>query len=147
MTSELNNSTKALLVFVLIVHIMFFVLEAILWMHPEVHTLLIALLNNPVSIDVHTQALTLKNLFINQGFYNLFLVVAGVAGLQLVKRQQYSAGYALLLLLCFSATGAGIILALSTKAYLLAFFQAVPAAVAFIKLYPLYKRHSKAIVN
>jgi putative membrane protein len=136
---EPDTSGKILLGFVLIVHLMFFVLEALLWMQPQVHTLLITLLNNPVSSDTQTQALTLKNLFVNQGFYNLFLAGSGIWGFSLVKKGQYAAGYALLLTLCFSAAGAGIVLALTTKAYVLAFFQCAPACVLLLKILPKYK--------
>lgn len=137
--AELDNISKILLPFVLFVHIMFFILEAVLWMWPEVHTPLIELLNNPVTSNTFTQALTLKNLFTNQGFYNFFLVITGVWGYFLILKRQYAAGYAMLLILCFSAAGAGIVLAASTEAYLLAFFQAVPAAVLFGRLYPKFQ--------
>lgn len=138
---ELNWPTKGLVIFVIIVHIMFFVLEAIFWMNPTVHNPLLVFLDNPVTLKYDVQALVLKNLFINQGFYNLFLVLAGIVGLNLIKKQKYSSGYTLLLLLCFSALGAGIVLACSTKAYLLAFFQAVPAGIAILRLYPEYKKY------
>jgi len=81
----------------------------------------------------------LKNLFINQGLYNFFVLCAGICGLNLVAKKRFSAGYALILFLCFCGFGAGITLSLSTKAYVLAFFQGVPAAIAFIRVYPLYK--------
>ncbi|AYL94304.1 hypothetical protein HYN43_002895 [Mucilaginibacter celer] len=42
-------------------------------MNPMVYQPLIQLLHNPVNLDYATQALALKNLFVNQGFYNLFL--------------------------------------------------------------------------
>lgn len=137
-SAELDTFSKILLPFVLLVHIMFFILEALLWIWPEVHAPLIELLNNPVNSDTWTQALTLKNLFINQGFYNLFLVITGVWGYFLILKRQYAAGYALLMVLCFSAAGAGIVLAFSTKAYLLAFFQAVPAILLFWRLIPKF---------
>lgn len=136
---KLNTLTRIWIIIVIFVHIMFFVLEAILWMLPQVHTILINLLNNPVELDIHTQALTLRNLFINQGFYNLFLVLTASIGLNQLKNQKFAVGYALLLIVCLSAVGAGIVLAFSTKAYLLAIFQALPALVAFIRIYPIYK--------
>lgn len=80
-----------------------------------------------------------NRLFINQAFYNLFLVLEGISGYNLLKKGQYNAGFSLLLLLCFSATGAGIVLAFSTKAYVLAVLQTVPAAILFSRLLPLYK--------
>ncbi|WP_221392750.1 DUF1304 family protein [Dyadobacter sp. NIV53] len=135
----LNPLTKWLIIIVINVHLMFFILEAIFWMVPEIHNILLGFLNNPVSLEYPVQALVLKNLFINQGFYNLFLVFAGLEGLYLVNKEKYSSGYALLLFLCFSGTGAGIVLAFSTKAYILAFLQAVPALITFLRIYPLYK--------
>lgn len=137
--NHLDQLTRVLIVFVIIVHCMFFILETIFWMLPEVHNILLDFLNNPVTLDYPVQALVLRNLFINQGFYNLFLVCAGLQGLYLASKGKYAIGYVLLLFLCFSATGAGIVLAFSTKAYLLAFFQAVPAAITFLRIYPLYK--------
>jgi len=135
----MKGTTGILMAILIFVHFMFFLLEAILWMQPEVHTILIGLLDNPVVSNNQLQALTLKNLFINQGFYNLFLVGAGLAGWRFVKAGNTTAGFTLLLFLCVAATGAGIVLACSTKAYLLATLQAVPAAIAFFRLYPSFK--------
>lgn len=131
--------SKTLVIMVIIVHMMFFILEAIFWMQPRVHDILLYFLDNPVSIDYSLQALTLQKLFINQGFYNLFLALSGIAGFWFVKKEKYSTGYSLILFLCFAATGAGLVLALTTKAYILAILQAVPAALAFIKIHPLFK--------
>lgn len=130
---------KAFVIFVIFVHLMFFLLEALLWTFPTVNQPLITLLNNPVSLDFPTQAATLKNLFVNQGFYNLFLSVAGIAGLYFVEKKKFSEGYVLMLFLCFAGTGAGIVLALSTKAYILALIQGLSAAVTFFKILPYYK--------
>ena len=137
-TIYMKHLTKSLVFFVIIVHFMFFLLEAILWMMPAVHNILLDLLNNPVTTDYPTQALTLRNLFINQGFYNLFLMISGLSGLYFVRKEKFAVGYALILFLCFAGAGAGVVLACSTKAYLLAFFQAVPAMVAFYKIWPLF---------
>lgn len=136
--------TKWLIIFVIIVHIMFFALESIFWMLPQVHDPLLGFLDNPVTLTYSTQALVLRNLFINQGFYNLFLVIAGVIGLVHIYNGKYSSGYTLLLLLCFSAIGAGVVLMSSTKAYLLAIFQAVPAIIGIYKIYPLYRTAQKS---
>ena len=140
--NAIDNVTKTLILLVIMVHALFFILEALLWMQPEVYTRLLYFLDNPVALDDPLQAIVLKKLFINQGFYNLFLAFAGLKGLQLLKTGKYAAGYALILFLCFAATGAGIVLASSTKAYALAFFQAVPAAMAFARLVPLYKNET-----
>jgi len=139
MKYALNNVTKILVFLTIAVHLMFFFIEAIFWMQPQVYNRLLYFVENPVALDFPVQALVLKKLFINQGFYNLFLAIAGIKGLQLLKKGKYPTGYALILFLCFSATVAGIVLAGSTKAYVLAFFQTVPAAIAFARLYPLYR--------
>lgn len=137
-----NGLTKTLVVIVIIVHLLFFVLESVLWMNPIVYHQLLNLLNNPVGSGYELQALTLKKLFVNQGFYNLFLAFGGLAGLYLLKKSRFIAGYSLLIFVCFSASGAGIVLALTSKAYVLALFQLVPGAIAGIRLYTFYRLHS-----
>jgi putative membrane protein len=138
-TPALKPATKILIIFVIIVHIMFFILETVFWMKPAVHIILLKLLHNPVEINYVVQALTLKRLFINQGFYNLFIAFLGMMGLYLFYRKIYAPGLVLILSLCFCGFGAGIVLACSTEAYLLAFFQVAPAAVAFFKVYFIFK--------
>lgn len=144
---KMNSLTKTLVIFVIIVHFMFFVLEAVFWMRPEVYTILIDFLNNPVKLDYPTQAITLRNLFINQGFYNLFLTCGGLVGVYHLKKGNYVDGYTLILFLCFAGVGAGIILSCSTKAYVLAILQALPAALAFFNVYPLYSIALKEKTN
>jgi putative membrane protein len=139
-TNLLPVRLKILVGFVILVHLMFFILEAIFWMQPTVNLILLGFLNNPVSVSYPIQALTLRNLFINQGFYNLFIALGGIAGLILVGREKLQVGYALILFLCFCGFGAGLILCLSTLAYLLAALQALPAALTFLLIYPRYKR-------
>lgn len=140
MNTSLNNISKALVIFVIIDFLLFFILEAIFWMQPLIYNILLDMFNNPpASLDYSMHALVLKKLFINQGFYNLFLALGGVSGLYFINKNK-AAGYALILLACFSAVGAGIVLACTSKAYILAFFQAVPAAIAFARIYPLFKK-------
>ena len=137
---KMDTLTKSLVIIVIIVHLMFFILESIFWMNPLVYNILLNFLNNPVKLDYPTQAIVLKNLFINQGFYNLFLAFAGLTGLYQIKNAKYVVSYTLLLFLCFAGFGAGIILACSTKAYILAIFQGIPALIAFLRIYPFFKR-------
>lgn len=140
MNTSLNNITKALVIFVIIDFLLFFILEVIFWMRPFVYNILLEMFNNPpASLDYSMHALVLKKLFINQGFYNLFLALVGLAGLYFIKKNK-AVGYALILLVCFSAVGAGIVLACTSKAYILAFLQAVPAAIAFAMIYPSFKK-------
>jgi putative membrane protein len=136
---SIKGPARLLVNFVVLVHLVFFLLEAVLWMQPAVYTPLIKLLDNPVSTAYPLQALVLKNLFINQGFYNLFVAGAGLGGQWLASHGRLSAGSALVLFMCIAATGAGVVLACSTNAYLLAAVQALPAAVTFAVIYPLFK--------
>jgi putative membrane protein len=139
MNTTFNTLTKSLVIFVIFDFFMFFVLEVIFWMQPFVYNILLEMFNNPPkTLDFSMHALVLKKLFINQGFYNLFLAFGGVAGLYYLNKNK-AVGYALIALVCFSAVGAGIVLAVTSKAYILAFFQAVPAAIALAKVYPLFK--------
>lgn len=140
MNAPLNRLTQILIVFVIIDFLLFFILEAIFWMQPFVYHILLAMFDNPpASLPYSMHALVLKKLFINQGFYNLFFAFGGMAGLYFINKNK-AAGYALLALVCFSAVGAGIVLACTSKAYILAFLQAVPAAVVLTKVYPLLKK-------
>jgi len=136
---KLDGVTKYLLIIVIIVHLMFFILEAVFWMNPLVYNILLSFLNNPVTLDYPTQAITLRNLFVNQGYYNLFLALGGVLGLHQISKSNFTIGYTLALFLCFCGVGAGIVLLLSTKAYILALLQAVPAAITFFRIYPVLK--------
>jgi len=139
MNTTFNTLTKSLVIFVIFDFFMFFVLEVIFWMQPFVYNILLEMFNNPPkTLDFSTHALVLKKLFINQGFYNLFFAFGGVAGLNYLNKNK-AVGYALITLVCFSAVGAGIVLAVTSKAYILAFLQAVPAAIALAKIYPLFK--------
>ncbi|WP_296146898.1 DUF1304 domain-containing protein [uncultured Flavobacterium sp.] len=136
---SLNRTTKALVLFVIFDFLLFFILEVIFWTQPFVHNLLLDWFNNPpadLSYEIH--ALVLKKLFINQGFYNLFFAIGGIFGFYLLKKNPINA-YTLLLFVCFAGIGAGLVLAITSNAYLLAFLQAVPAMIAFYKIYSFYK--------
>ncbi|AUD05570.1 DUF1304 family protein [Spirosoma pollinicola] len=139
---HIDRFTKALAIFVIFDFFIFFILETVFWMQPFVHNLLLDWFNNPpVTLGYEMHALVLKKLFINQGFYNLFFTIGGIAGLCQLKKNK-AVGYALILLVCFAAIGAGLVLAVTSNAYLLAFLQATPAAIAFYTSYPLFKQAS-----
>ena len=128
-----------MLTIVLLVHVTFFLLESILWMQPGVYGILIAQLNNPVGLGDMEQALVLRNLFVNQGFYNLFLVCTGLYGIYLSIEGRYETGYLLLLVMSFSGTAAGVVLLLSTKAYILGILQAASSAMAVAGILPKFR--------
>lgn len=126
----MSRLAKALVVFVIVFHLWAFVLEAFLWMRPAVHEPMLGRLTGASSVALHDQALILKTLFVNQAFYNLFLAIAGIAGLVFLRRGEATIGTTLIAYLCLSAVGAGLVLAVSTGAYVGALLQAGPPAVA-----------------
>jgi putative membrane protein len=127
-------SSTLLVVFVVVFHLAAFVLEAVLWMRPGVYSSALSRLGSPSALPPHEQALVLQALFVNQGFYNLFLAIAGISGLALVQRGRVQVGLILIAYMCLTAVGAGIVLALSTRAYIGAVLQCVPAALALLTL-------------
>jgi uncharacterized membrane protein len=126
----MSFSTKLLVWSVIAFHAAIFLVEVFFWMQPGVYGIALQRLADPVGVDPHTQALILKATFINLGFYNLFLAAAGVAGLTLTSRGEVAIGRTLILYMCLSAVGAGIVLLFSTSAYVGALLQALPAAAA-----------------
>jgi putative membrane protein len=84
-------------------HLLAFVMESLLWMHPKVHA--------RFGQDLEG-AETMRVLFFNQGFYNLFLALGCAAGIALVSRRP-AVGQTLVTFACLSMAGAGLILAVS----------------------------------
>jgi putative membrane protein len=130
----MHRLAKALVLFVITFHAAVFVVEAFLWMRPGIHEPILKRLATEGSVGVHEQALVLQAFLVNQGFYNSFLAIAGIAGLAFLRRGNAPVGYALIVYMCLSAVGAGLVLAISTHAYVGAFLQAVPAAVALVAM-------------
>jgi putative membrane protein len=126
----MSRLARTLVLFVVFFHLTAFVVEAFLWMRPAVHEPVLKPLAGTVAVDLHDQALILKTLFVNQGFYNLFLALSGIAGIVFLQRNNAPVGKTLITYMCLTAVGAGVVLAVSTGAYVGAFLQAVPAAVA-----------------
>lgn len=131
----MSRLAKILVLFVIVFHVLIFAVEALLWMRPGIYEFALPRLNTAVSLGLHEQALLLKPVFINQGFYNLFLATAGVAGLIFLSRGKTQAGHALVGYMCASAVGAGLVLAFTTIAYIGAVLQALPAAVALAVIF------------
>ena len=126
---------RMLVLFVVIFHTIVFVVETFFWMQPAVHQFALRRLTEQANLSSYDQALVLKTVFVNLGFYNLFLAIAGTIGLAIFARGHASAGRALMGYACFSAAGAGIVLLVSTHAYIAAFLQAAPAAAALAMMF------------
>ena len=131
----MNRLAKTLVLFVIVFHVLAFFIEAVLWMRPAIYEFSLSRFQTVVPLGLHEQALLLKPLFINQGFYNLFLATAGVAGLVLFAQGKKEAGRALVGYMCASAVGAGIVLAFTSIAYIGALLQALPAAIALAAIF------------
>ncbi|WOB06969.1 DUF1304 family protein [Piscinibacter gummiphilus] len=141
----MNRLAKALALFVVVFHMLAFVIEAFLWMRPAIYEFSLSRFQTVVPLGLHDQALLLKPHFINQVFYNLFLAIAGVAGLILVTKGKKEAGHALVGYMCASAVGAGVVLAFTSIAYIGALLQALPAAIALAAM--LRASPSPALAN
>ena len=126
-------STRGLIAFVILFHAAAFALEALLWMQPGVYENALPRINAQTALALHDQAVVLRALFINQGAYNLMLAVAGCVGFYLLRSGETAAGKALLRYMCLTAVGAGLVLACTTRAYVGAALQAVPAALAIAR--------------
>jgi len=129
MSTNAFSVRSPLVVFVIVFHLVVFVVETFLWMQPGIYEFALGRLDAPVAVGLHDQALILESLFVNQGFYNLFLAIAGIVGLVAIRGGDARVGAALIAMMCLSALGAGIVLAFSTGAIIGALLQAGPAAV------------------
>ena len=132
----MNHFAKTMVLFVVAFHAALFVVEALLWMHPAVHEFALHRLAIKTTLDLPGQALVLRALFVNQGFYNLFLASAGIAGLIFLGRGNAPVGHTLIIYMCMSAAGAGIALGASTPATIGAILQGLPAALALAAILP-----------
>lgn len=129
----MRTSSQAWVWVVVVFHFAVFVVEAFLWMQPKVHEAVLHRLTDS-SVPARDQALILRSVLINQGFYNLFLATAGFSGLRFVRNGHEIVGRTLAIYVCLSALAAGVVLASTTTAYIGACLQAVPAAVALITI-------------
>jgi putative membrane protein len=143
----MNHFAKTMVLLVVAFHAALFVVEALLWMHPAVHEFALHRLAIRTALDLPGQALVLQAFFVNQGFYNLFLAIAGIAGLVLLGRGNAPVGYTLIVYMCLSAVGAGLALATSTTAVIGAMLQAVPATLALAAMLPRLLRGSSVVTG
>jgi putative membrane protein len=109
-----------------LLHVLFFLLESVLFTRPNVFT--------AFKLDA-TQAETVRLWAFNQGFYNLFLAVGCVAGIALVSKCRTS-GRTLVAFSCACMLGAGIVLVASDPTLAgAALVQGVPPLVAIVFLF------------
>lgn len=89
-----------------LIHILFFVLESLLWLHPVVRK---------IFGQSEAEAKTTRLLAFNQGFYNLFLALSAIAGVWLMYNVEIpiAVSVALLTVSLGSMVGAAIVLVIS----------------------------------
>jgi putative membrane protein len=117
-----------------LIHVYIFVLESLLWTTPKVRALF---------STSKTQAELSKSLAFNQGFYNLFLAIAGITGVGLVIAGSNTIGLTLIVSAASSMVLAASVLGLSdnTKirsAIVQALFPVL--ALAFLLIYSVNLR-------
>lgn len=86
------------------VHVLFFVMESLFWMTPAVRK---------IFRRTQAEAETTKLMALNQGYYNLFLAVATIAGIWLWNTAHVSEAVAILTVTLGSMVAAAIVLLFS----------------------------------
>lgn len=107
------------------IHVLFFLMESVFWMHPKVH--------KGFGIKTLAEAEQFKLSFFNQGFYNLFLAMGIFAADYLLFSGYFIAGKTLLLFCCASMFSASIVLLVSKPGMLRGvFIQGLAPLVAIL---------------
>ncbi|ROQ37275.1 putative membrane protein [Frondihabitans sp. PhB188] len=110
-----------------LLHIVFFVLESVLWRRPTVF--------GRFGIATQAEADTIRPMAYNQGFYNLALAIGVIVGIVLLGGADgaFVAGKTLVIFGTACMAVAGIVLSTTGRAYFRpALIQFVPAVVALI---------------
>ncbi len=109
-----------------VIHVLFFVMESILWMNPDVHSVFqVQNLADAEILYVYVQ---------NQGFYNLFLAFGTFTGLFLYNRKP-EVGKAFVIYTCLFMIGAAAVLRFTIPAMSTGMFiQGGPPLIALAAL-------------
>ncbi len=103
-----------------IFHVLFFVMESILFMRERVYNIFGA-----TSLE---ESQIMANFAFNQGFYNLFLAFGAIGGVLFANKMKENVGNTMAVFASFCMIGAGIVLFFSTGKVLGTFIQAgIPA--------------------
>jgi len=106
-----------------LLHVQIFLMESVLWMRPAVF--------KRFGVPSQEQAEIMKNVFLNQGFYNLFLAFGALYGAIFFQTHPAYAP-AIMIFACASVVGAGTVLLFSAGKRMLrpAIIQGLPPAIA-----------------
>jgi putative membrane protein len=130
-------------VLTIVAHILIFIIESLLWDVPVVIGKVLSKVDAPAGVSPIDQAQILEVIFFNQGFYNLFVALGGIAGIVLYSYGRKQEGIALVCYICLFALGAGVVLASTTTAYPAAILQSLPPLIALAGLYHSNKQRVK----
>jgi putative membrane protein len=109
------------------IHVFIFILESVRFSEPSTY--------RRFFVESERDALLLRPIFFNQGFYNLFLAIGAAGGVLVLNMGYVEAGRTLVLFACGSMTLAGLILMFTDRRFLRAgLLQAVPPFVALLFL-------------
>ncbi|XXF75354.1 DUF1304 domain-containing protein [Myxococcaceae bacterium GXIMD 01537] len=103
---------QVLAVIAALIHVLFFVMESILFSRPQVW--------RRFGLKSQADADVLKRMAFNQGFYNLFLAVGVVAGVVLVHTGALTSGLTAVVFGCASMVAAALVLVSSSRTYVMA---------------------------
>ncbi len=132
----MNLMTIFFSVVTVLAHTLFFVVESFLWLNPVVHERVLTKLNVPTNASLYEQAKILEVLFFNQGYYNLFVALGGIAGLALYRKGKIQESITLVTYVCFFALAASLVLAYSTRiGNPGVYIQGLPPLLALVGMY------------
>ena len=107
-----------------LLHVWIFMMESVLWMRPAIF--------RRFGVPDKIQAEILRNVFFNQGFYNLFLAAGALYGAVFFEAQVAFAP-AIMIFACLCILGAGLVLLSSSpKLARAAIIQGLPPLIALI---------------
>lgn len=119
--------SKLFIILAGVFHVLFFVLESILFMNEKVYKVFGA-----TSTE---EALVLQNFAFNQGFYNLFLAIGAIGGTLFANKLKQNVGNSVAVFSCACMIGAGLVLFFSTGKVLGTAIQAGIPAIGLIAFY------------
>ena len=108
-----------------LVHVLFFVMESVVFMRPDVHL--------RFGLRTTEEAAVVRPMAYNQGFYNLFLAAGAVTGLVLNGSGHETAGTTAAVFACACMFGAGMVLVSTDRRFLpAAMIQALAPLLAIV---------------
>jgi putative membrane protein len=134
----MNVLTKVFVAISSVLHVLFFVMESVLFQNEKVYT--------RFQLATAEQAAIVEPFIYNQGWYNLFLAIAAFAGVLLAGKWIKNVGETLAIYACLSMLGAAIVLFFSVpEMQRAAFIQGTFPLLALISYFlTIRKAHSKA---